>query len=240
MLNKEEEKFLKNFIAEKYPIDTHVLSLDMCFDYYSGICSSIKELYKNQKGFYLLSQSEKANIENYIKINKHNQKGIEMSNYYNLLLNVINILKKYLPILSNVNDFDEVKALKIKGLKFLLPNLKDKFLFKIFENIDLPNHIWKIEKIEIYEDRTDGSLRIGNYSKKEFDTSFSLNNYYIVSALIIISKEIVKNSNQREIVLTCEITDLNNVEIICNNEELVELVYNNAEQNNFDKIEYIY
>lgn len=145
-----------------------------------------------------------------------------------------------MPILSNVNDFDEVKALKIKGLKFLLPNLKDKFLFKIFENIDLPNHIWKIEKIEIYGDYTDGSLRIGNYSKKEFDTSFSLNNYYIVSALIIISKEIVKNSNQREIVLTCEITDLNNVEIICNNEELVELVYNNAEQNNFDKIEYIY
>ncbi len=240
MLDKEEKLILKKFIDEKYPLGTRSLKLELCFDYYSGICCSINNLYKKQQGFYLLSESEKINIKNYIKINRHNKNGIEMLNYYNLLLLVINILKKYLPIITNVDDFNEVKEIEIKGLKFLLPDLKDIFLFKIFENINSTDYIWNVEQLEIYMDNTNENAKIGTYSKKQFDKIFSTNNYYVVSASIAVSEKVLKNSQKISVILKCEITDLNMVKITCIDEDLIELIYNNVEKNKFDKIEYIY
>lgn len=37
-MKKLEKKFIKIFVEMKYPAGTHDLQLDICFDYYNGLC----------------------------------------------------------------------------------------------------------------------------------------------------------------------------------------------------------
>ena len=37
-MKKLEMEFIKFFVEIKYPVGTHDLQLDMCFDYYNGLC----------------------------------------------------------------------------------------------------------------------------------------------------------------------------------------------------------
>ena len=93
---KEDKNFVNMFYKTKYPRDTHKLELDSCFDYYNGLCHQFLKNKKNLPHPIIpIEDKIKNKIENYISINKENEYGKEIINYYNMLQQAIIILYKH-------------------------------------------------------------------------------------------------------------------------------------------------
>ncbi len=95
-MKKLEKKFIKIFLEMKYPAGTHYLHLDICFDYYNGLCYKFIHNSKNLSNeVYDLDDEIETKILNFISENKGNDDGINMSIYLNMLKSAILILNKY-------------------------------------------------------------------------------------------------------------------------------------------------
>ena len=95
-MKKLEMKFIKFFVEIKYPVGTHDLQLDMCFDYYNGLCYQfIHNSRRLTNEVYDLDAKVERKILNFISENKENDNGINMEIYLNMLKTVILILNKY-------------------------------------------------------------------------------------------------------------------------------------------------
>lgn len=235
MLKKQEKEIINGFLKEKNPQDTIELGLYNTFDYYAGLCYFLNKNIKKQTSFSLLSKKEKSTIENYIKLNKYNNKGIEMQKYYDLLIQVIKILEMYLPLTPNASELEVTDELVISGIKFIIPDEANTFLYRIFKNIDIKESIWEICDVEAYKEDSVNLIEKNFYLKDELDSLTSSDKYYIISLIL---KVYEKYSNK--LILTCSILESKNVEIICNDEKVLEFLYKNAQENNFEDISYIY
>lgn len=95
-MKKLEMELIKIFVGIKYPAGTHDLQLDICFDYYNGLCY---QFIHNSKRLinevYDLDEKIEAKMLNFISANKENDGGINMAIYLNMLKTVILILNKY-------------------------------------------------------------------------------------------------------------------------------------------------
>ncbi len=95
-MKKLEMELIKIFVGIKYPTGTHDLQLDICFDYYNGLCYQFIHNFKRLTNeVYDLDEKIEAKMLNFISVNKENNDGINMAIYLNMLKTVILILNKY-------------------------------------------------------------------------------------------------------------------------------------------------
>ena len=95
-MKKLEMELIKIFVEIKYPVGTHDLQLDTCFDYYNGLCYQfIHNSKRLTNEVYELDEKIETKILNFISVNKENEDGINMGIYLNILKSVILILNKY-------------------------------------------------------------------------------------------------------------------------------------------------
>ncbi len=105
-ISKEDRKVLKEFDYLCYPRDTHLLRLDLFFDYYGGMVYNLLSFrYRflkwdtaNEKMLPPEETDEDViKIKEYIERNKANDYGIEMKDYWDSLTKIVEVLKKYYP-----------------------------------------------------------------------------------------------------------------------------------------------
>lgn len=137
------------------------------------------------------------------------------------------------------------------GIEFKIINEYGNYLKKILNNIDNTNYIWNITEDEIYVpvDINDGFLfpqEKTTLTNMEFVEIISKESYYTVFAnikLYIKEDEVIINNYEDFIKSSCVlillITDNEFVEVYSKDENMLEIIYKNAVQNNFSGISYI-
>lgn len=241
-ITNDDKKVIKQFIKTKYPSSVHVLNLDLCFDYYVGICTNLGKNIKEKNSFYLLSSNEKIIIEDYIEINKYKECGKEMSEYYSLLLNIIDILKKYL-LQKEPEEYNQIEHVVFEGIQFTIPNEFRAILYDIFNNIEFKNCTWNVINVEAYLENGNVFLENKKYHSKEFKNIIK-EKCYVVSLKLQIEncfqdtkEEAKKYSDLYELI--CTIEDSNKAKILCKDKPILDLIYQNALISQCENIEYI-
>lgn len=133
------------------------------------------------------------------------------------------------------------------GIRFKIKNEYDNIFYKIFKNIKFENYRWDIVEGEIYNLDGKNYLDKESYSNREFKKLVEYGTYYPVFANI----QIYQVQDEREDIQTYEdfisskcqlilfITDNEFVDIYVKNETWLNIIYQNAINNNFASIKYI-
>ena len=135
---------------------------------------------------------------------------------------------------------------RLRGIKFLIPNLTDTFISKILEGICVEQYIWKISEDEVYLEGE--SLFLSEkLNGQDFRKAINHPRYYVVFANLqaypVSSDFCELNTYEDYLKSTCEIvvliTDCIFVDIYCKQQADIEIIKTNAVNNYFCDIEYV-
>lgn len=92
---KEDRNVIREYLKRKYPLNTHILNLDMTFDYIGGLCTRFLSN-PEYLGFKIIDfdNDEIKKIEENIR-NFENDETKYLYYFYKESQKVIDILKKY-------------------------------------------------------------------------------------------------------------------------------------------------
>ncbi len=129
-------------------------------------------------------------------------------------------------------------------IEFKIPNDYNKYLFKIFENINLSDCIFFISEDEVIDRKGNYIFTKSVYDYNEFQQIVRLKDYYLMFLKIQLYKETINNkiiNNYQDFLNSdCEliifITDCQFIQIYCKNNELFDHIYNNVLKNGFTDI----
>ncbi len=141
----------------------------------------------------------------------------------------------------------------MRGIRFRVPTEYNKYLWIIFQRIDIDSYVWYVSQDEIlYFDIETQKVRgdllkqrvyLGSELKKELtSTDYLINLANIQAYPIGSSKEDVCFysdflSSKCELVFLC--ADCNYIDIYCKNLDFINIIYNICLENHFSDIEYI-
>lgn len=132
-------------------------------------------------------------------------------------------------------------------IEFKIPNEYNKYLFKIFENINLSDYIFYIPENELIDKNSKYIFEKEIYDYNEIKQIISSNNYYLIFLKLQIYKENIKykiiNNYDDFINSDCEliifINDCQYAQIYCKDSELFKQIYDNLKNNKFSDINII-
>ncbi|MGG0716193.1 DUF2691 family protein [Robertmurraya massiliosenegalensis] len=138
----------------------------------------------------------------------------------------------------------------IRGIRFEIPNQYGHFLGDVLKPIDMTEYQWKIGQGESYliindqldKDLLKGDVIEGTELKKLIDYNRS---YLIFVDLQAFPKgqispiETYQEFKESPCELVLLVVDTSYVTIYCKNQEAIKLLYENALEHQFDKIEYV-
>lgn len=133
------------------------------------------------------------------------------------------------------------------GIRFKIKNEYSNIFYKIFKNINFKNYRWDIVEDEIYCSGGKNYFHTNSYMNSKFQKLIEGGVYYPVFANIqvYLNKNKLENINNYQdfVDSNCElillITDNEFVDIYAKNEEWLNIIYQNAIDNNFKNIKYI-
>lgn len=136
---------------------------------------------------------------------------------------------------------------KMKGIRFKIENEYDNIFYKIFKNIDFNEYNWNIVEDEIYILGGEFCFEKDCYPNKEFQNIAQFEKYYPVFANIQVygkvdeveDIQIYQDFINSKCQLILFITDNEFVDIYSKNEDWLNVIYQNAIENNFSNIRYI-
>ena len=135
----------------------------------------------------------------------------------------------------------------MNAIKFELNNEYSNFLSKIFNHFDEENYVWKIADSEVLINADQFLFEKEYYDETDFKKIINEQKYY----LIFLSIELYKNNPSSEQIRNyddflksdCElflrIIDSTLVYICTKNKEILDIIYNNAIENNFSNVSLI-
>ncbi|MGF7059032.1 DUF2691 family protein [Brassicibacter mesophilus] len=147
--------------------------------------------------------------------------------------------------------------MKKRGVRFFVPNAYGDFIWKVLKDIDIIKYHWHIDSDEIYkviddemiDDNLFNSDRIGSLvlSGIEFKSHIFNHIYYAIfgefKAFPQHSQISIVNTYEEFLRSDCEIVLLivDNIyyDVYCKNKNYLEIIYQNAINNNFENITYI-
>lgn len=92
---KADKLYIESYIAQKYPPCTHVLNLDITFDYLCGLCTQfLKKAKQLSNKIIRLDESEIKKINQYIEKN-NNEDGRDTLIFYLMTKTVVLILQRH-------------------------------------------------------------------------------------------------------------------------------------------------
>lgn len=133
------------------------------------------------------------------------------------------------------------------GISFKIKNEYDNIFYQIFKSINFENYRWDIVQDEIYDSVGKNYFDQASYSNEEFKKLVEYGTYYPVFANI----QIYRIQDEIEDIQTYEdfisskcqlalfIVDNEFVDIYVKNETWLNIIYQNAIDNNFEDIQYI-
>lgn len=135
----------------------------------------------------------------------------------------------------------------IRGLRFKIPNEYNFFINKITDGIDKDMYIWKIFEDQVFGENCDFIFDSDIYIGKEFNEIISKSPYYLTALNLQVfpcetNIQQVKNyneflnSNCELVFLMCDVIF---VDIYSKSMRIIEIIRLNAQNNNFQEIEYI-
>ncbi len=135
----------------------------------------------------------------------------------------------------------------MKGIRFKIKNEYDNVFYKIFKNIDCNEYAWYIVEDEIYYPAGENYFDKDYYTNSEFQKLIRYGIYYPVFANIQVYRKQDEIENiqiyQDFINSSCQlalfVTDNEFVDIYVKNEKWLNIIYQNAINNNFENIKYI-
>lgn len=136
----------------------------------------------------------------------------------------------------------------MRGIRFQIPNLHDRYLEKIFENVSVEEYDWIInEESEIFIGRSNGLFEVGVINGVEMKKRICIDKYYLVFVNFQAIPSgceyydlIDYNSYMKsKCVMVLFVTDSMFVEFYAKNEEVILQIKSNAEKYCFSEIEFI-
>ncbi len=136
------------------------------------------------------------------------------------------------------------------ALDINVKNEKNNYLCKIFSGVDVLQYEWEIiyEDFQFYENgkRKEKLFEIDILSGEEFLKCISRDKYYMIfvdiKAYPINSKRAEINNFKDFLESKCEIvflcTDSGFIEFYCKDNDILDIVYNNCIDNEFEKVQY--
>jgi hypothetical protein len=145
-------------------------------------------------------------------------------------------------------DGDKVK----RGVRFVNLNKYDKFIYEILKPVNFCNYKWQLGFHEIYKILDNNFSSESLFSEEtingeDFFEIIKNNTYYMIFLELSayrISSEIADISTYDEFVKSeCElimlVADSSYTDVYCKDEDLIEKIYMNAKNNQYENIEYI-
>lgn len=135
----------------------------------------------------------------------------------------------------------------IRGLRFKIPNEYNFFINKITDGINKDMYVWKIFEDQVFGENCDFLFDSDIYTGQEFNEIISKSPYYLTALNLqvfpcgtnfqqINNYSDFLNSNCEFVVLMC---DTIYVDIYSKSIKVIEIIRLNAQNNNFQEIEYI-
>jgi hypothetical protein len=135
----------------------------------------------------------------------------------------------------------------IRGLKFKIPNEYNFFINKITDGINKDTYVWKIFEDQVFGEDCDFMFDSDIYIGQEFNEIISKSPYYLTALNLQVfpcetNIQQVKNyneflnSNCELVFLMCDVIF---VDIYSKSMKIIEIIRLNAQNNNFQEIEYI-
>lgn len=135
----------------------------------------------------------------------------------------------------------------IRGLRFKIPNEYNFFINKITDGINKDTHIWRIFEDQVFGENCDFIFDSDIYIGQEFNEIISKSPYYLAALNLQVfpcetNIQQVKNYNEF-LNSNCELVflmcDTIYVDIYSKSMKIIEIIRLNAQNNNFQEIEYI-
>ncbi|WP_346848697.1 DUF2691 family protein [Clostridium sp. UBA5119] len=135
----------------------------------------------------------------------------------------------------------------IRGLRFKIPNEYNFFINKITDGINKDTYVWEIFEDQVFVEKGDFLFDSDIYSGQKFNEIISQSPYYATALNLQVfpcetNIQQVKNYNEF-LSSNCElvflICDVIFVDIYSKSMKIIEIIRLNAQNNNFQEIEYI-
>ncbi len=129
-------------------------------------------------------------------------------------------------------------------IEFKIPNKYNKYLLKIFENINLSDYIFLISEDEVIDRKGNYIFVKSVYDYNDFQQIVSLKDYYLIFFKMQLYKKTINNkiiNNYQDFLDSdCElimfVTDCQFIQIYCKNIDLFSQIYNNVLKNGFTDV----